>query len=315
MAISAAIRLLDAEPEIGQFMSEAERAEARNVTLPVTRLAKGQVDIGAVLEEADAFGAIVLEGMLFQRMRIGEQVGHRLLGPDDVLSLTRQARSMLFSHTDCRVVAPVRMALLGRELLVAVRRWPGLLAGLHVRVAEQSDRLAAQLVICQLPRVDQRLLAIMWLLAESWGQVTPVGTSLPLHLTHDVLGGLVGARRSTVTLALGELADQGSVIRQDRGWLLIGGPPVSSLPLAATEEPRVLEPTATIWESSGADEELADADGTGAELLATVRRLRAEHLHNRELVRTQLERLRSSRERVIKGRTRASRVNRPAAPS
>ncbi len=48
-----------------------------------------------------------------------------------------------------------------------VRRWPGLLAGLHVHVAEQSERLAAQLVICQLPRVDQRLLAIMWLLAES----------------------------------------------------------------------------------------------------------------------------------------------------
>ena len=34
---------------------------------------------------------------------------------------------------------------------------------------------------------------MMWLLAESWGQVTSAGTTLPLTLTHDTLGGLVGA--------------------------------------------------------------------------------------------------------------------------
>jgi hypothetical protein len=79
-------------------------------------------------------------------------------------------------------------------------------------------------MICQLPRVDERLLALMWLLAESWGQVTPAGTLLPIALTHAALGGLIGARRPTVTLALGNLTAAGVIRRQPRGWLLLGSP-------------------------------------------------------------------------------------------
>ena len=86
-------------------------------------------------------------------------------------------------------------------------------------------RLTGQLVICQLPRVDQRVLAIMWLLAESWGQVTPGGVRLPLALTHETLGAMVGARRPTVTLALRKLSQQGAIIHQESGWLLLEPPP------------------------------------------------------------------------------------------
>ena len=52
----------------------------------------------------------------------------------------------------------------------------------------------------------------MWLLAESWGRVTQAGIRLPLGLTHDVLGALVGARRPTVTLALRELTERGAIL-------------------------------------------------------------------------------------------------------
>ena len=108
------------------------------------------------------------------------------------------------------------MAILGSEVLIAAHRWPRIVAGLNARIGEQSERLTTQLAICQLPRVDQRVLAMMWLLAESWGRVTAAGTTLPLALTHDALGALVGARRPTVTLALGELTDRGAIVRQDR---------------------------------------------------------------------------------------------------
>ena len=87
------------------------------------------------------------------------------------------------------------------------------------------QRLTGQLVICQLPRVDQRVLAILWLLAESWGHVTPGGVRLPLALTHETLGALIGARRPTVTLALRKLSEKGSIVRQDSGWLLLEPPP------------------------------------------------------------------------------------------
>ena len=62
-------------------------------------------------------------------------------------------------------------------------------------------------------------MAGMWLLAESWGRVTPAGTRVLISLSHEVLGGLVGARRSTVTLAVSRLAERGSLIRQDDEWL------------------------------------------------------------------------------------------------
>ena len=65
------------------------------------------------------------------------------------------------------------------------------------RAVESSERLATQLAISHLPRVDERVMAVMWLLAEVWGHVTPSGIRLRLALTHDALGELVGAQRST----------------------------------------------------------------------------------------------------------------------
>jgi hypothetical protein len=44
---------------------------------------------------------------------------------------------------------------------------------------------------------------------------------VPIELTHTALGHLIGARRSTVTLALGELSRLGAVVRRDDGaWVL-----------------------------------------------------------------------------------------------
>lgn len=90
-------------------------------------------------------------------------------------------------------------------------------------------------------------MALMWLLAEFWGRVTPAGIRLPLSLSHEVLGGLVGARRSTVTLAVSKLADRGSLIRHEEEWLILEPPtsPVSSHP----EAPHLLltPPATSLW--------------------------------------------------------------------
>lgn len=54
---------------------------------------------------------------------------------------------------------------------------------------------------------------MLWHLADRWGRVTPDGVIVPLKLTHEALGRLVGAQRPTVTLALGELVASGRVTR------------------------------------------------------------------------------------------------------
>ncbi|MDX6554241.1 MAG: family transcriptional regulator, cyclic receptor protein, partial [Miltoncostaeaceae bacterium] len=80
--------------------------------------------------------------------------------------------------------------------------------------------------ISQLTRVDRRLKALFWHLAERWGRVSGDGVVVPLALTHRILGQLVGARRPTVSTALSELASSGELVRRDDGsWLLRGDPP------------------------------------------------------------------------------------------
>ena len=224
MRPASTIRLFDAEPDLIRFLGEEEAQLARETQLPVQSLPKGEIDLRRLLEPAGAFGALVLDGMLQQSLLLGTHSGLRLLGPGDVLSLTHAPGSMLISESGYRALVPTRVAMLEREMLIAVRRWPQIAAGLHAHVGEQSERLMTQLMICQLPRVDDRLLALMWMLAESWGQVTPAGTVLPIGLTHAALGGLIGARRPTVTLALGNLTANGLVRREPRGWLLLGSP-------------------------------------------------------------------------------------------
>ena len=85
--------------------------------------------------------------------------------------------------------------------------------------------------ISQLHRVDRRLLALFWHLAERWGRMTADGVVLPMTLSHRMLGQLIGARRPTVPTALGELARRGDIRRCDDGtWLLTRARSVSPSP-------------------------------------------------------------------------------------
>ncbi|MFL5795732.1 MAG: helix-turn-helix domain-containing protein, partial [Actinomycetota bacterium] len=75
-------------------------------------------------------------------------------------------------------------------------------------------------------RVDDRLLLMLWHLAERWGRVHPDGVVVPLPLNHQRLADLVGAHRPSVTTAMGELTRSGAVSRRDDGdWVLHGAPP------------------------------------------------------------------------------------------
>ena len=56
--------------------------------------------------------------------------------------------------------------------------------------------------------------------------MTGEGVLLPLRLTHQILAQLIGARRPSVTTAVGELTSAGLASRRpDGSWVLHGGPP------------------------------------------------------------------------------------------
>ena len=112
------------------------------------------------------------------------------------------------------LLSPSSFAVLDRRFAAELARWPEVTAALFDRLSERSLRLATTQAISQLTRVDRRLKALLWHLAERWGRVSGDGVVVPLALTHRILGQLVGARRPTVSTALGELAERGELTRR-----------------------------------------------------------------------------------------------------
>lgn len=315
MADSPLVRLLAVDPDIGRFLTADERAAADELSLPVHRLQKGPLDVDSLLAKANAFAAFILDGLLLHRLVVADQPSLRLLGPGDFLSLSGPGPSLL-AESRCDVAAPTRLAMLGNEILIAAHRWPRIVAGLYVAGAEQAERLGTQLAICQLPRVDQRLLALFWLLAESWGTVGPHGTRLPLALTHDALGGLIGARRPTVTLALRELTDRGAIVRQSDGWLLLEAPPEPSTPSESVGETVLIENGPTDWATEPSQED-AGREAFWAELRAHVNRLRQHHRDEAEHFQERMTRTKRVRDQAALSRRRIARdaLSRRRAPS
>ncbi len=294
MSSDTAIRLSEAEPALLRFLLPDDRMPAGDILLPLASLDPGE-DLHELIGGARAFAAIVLDGMLVQPLSVNGHAGMRLLGPGDVVSLVEVPQPDQVDVGGCRASGAVRMALLEREILLAARRWPLIVAGLHARGAQQTNRLLAQMMICQMPRVDERVMAIMWLLADVWGQAMPVGTLLRLKLTHQLIGELVGARRPTVTLAVGELVDRGALLRQDGGWLLLERPEVrlrmDTPSREMLDEPRVLEAAASKW--APRSEPRASIDDQGTELRGRIAQLREQHERNQAIMRGRLDELRS----------------------
>lgn len=305
------IGLLDAEPEFGRDLDEEARQHARRVQLLVFKL-DGEVDIDGLLRTREAFAALLLDGVVLHAIRVAEQPTLRLLGPGDLLGAL-QRQSPMLDGSDSHAVPETRVALLDDRVLAAGQRWPRLFAALYRKSAEQSERVALQLSICQLPRVTDRLLALMWLLAESWGRVTTSGVTLPLALTHDTLGAMIGARRPTVTLAIGELCDRGAIIKQDHGWLLLERIAISSAARSQPDPPTLFDVSATPWAAPNlrADE----PHWSHAELLESVSRLRSQHQKNREQVSRRLAEARRTRDRISQRRAELRIRRSPEAPS
>jgi CRP/FNR family cyclic AMP-dependent transcriptional regulator len=221
--------LLELDPDLGQLL-DGERLETarRDLQVAVHSLTPGSWGIDKLSGASpDHIGLLVIDGVLAREVLVSDTVSTELLGPGDVLRpwRLRDGSTLLRHSIRWIVLTPSRIALLDRRLGVQAARYPEVHAALLDRVTERALRLAVTQAISQLNRVDRRLLALFWHLAERWGRMTADGVAVPMTLSHRMLGQLVGARRPTVSTALGELAKEGELVRRDDGtWLLTGAP-------------------------------------------------------------------------------------------
>jgi CRP/FNR family transcriptional regulator, cyclic AMP receptor protein len=223
--------VLEDDPDLHDRVPEQDRRRAlTDVVARVETLDIGTWDEPDSPENTrDGFGLLVLDGLLARRVTLGRFDCTELLGQGDLLrpwSFAGAAAASVPSQVTWNVVEPVRLASLDRRFALAVAPWPELSAALMDRIVQRARWLAFQLAVCHVVRVDTRLLLMMWHFADRWGRMTKDGARVSLPVTHSVLASVVGARRPSVTTALGRLQDDGLIERlPDGAWLLHGSPP------------------------------------------------------------------------------------------
>jgi CRP/FNR family transcriptional regulator, cyclic AMP receptor protein len=325
------MRLLDVEPELASHLREDDRAEARQrLVVRAVTLAAGADARTAGDQRDHPFGLLVVDGILLQDVRLAGRSSVQLLGRGDLL-MPRQTASDLGGALRWTAATPTTLAVLDDRVQAPLALWPGLAIGLMERAAQQLARAAAHAALLQVPRVEDRLEATFWDLADRWGRVTPSGVHLPLKLTHDVLARLVGGARPTISLALTALTDDGVVARcQDGTWLLVADRPATLLPETYAVPPAALIPTTP--EEPPAVQHAPWLPDARAELLATAQRIGLEHAMAADRAEVDRDRFAATREhsrsvrekiaadRAVRQATRAAgpaalRPRRPAAPS
>lgn len=241
------VSLLDAAPDLGGSLDVNGHGTVSMVHVRVLRVGVGPWDPRKLSMEGAPLGLLVVDGALARITAVGGRRAVELVGDGDLLwpwdddalgaeaqRRSAQPRALAPVNTDgdgdlhapghavaaWTAVAPTRVALLDARVAALAGRLPALAGELVARGARRARSLSAQLALSQVPRIDARLHGFLWHLAERHGRVRPDGVLLPLPLTHELLAGMVGARRPSVTTALGQLNRRGVVTRVAEGWLL-----------------------------------------------------------------------------------------------
>ncbi len=222
-------RLLDLDPDLGSDLGAEQFQQARAaVVVPLLELRPADWDLEALAADAvvrgTLLGLFIIDGLVARELLLLDQRSTQLHGPGEIIALSRGERTSLPVTTRLAVPDGARVAILDDRVLAATQRWPRLGARLFQQAILQFERAAAHQAISQLPRVEDRLVAMFWHLADRWGRVCPDGVLIDLTLTHAALGRLVGARRPTVSLGLQLLDERGTVSRRPDGrWLIASG--------------------------------------------------------------------------------------------
>jgi CRP-like cAMP-binding protein len=219
------VRLLEAEPDLGRWLSPAdfENARARAV-LPVTDLDEGTWHARILTQDegvrGHVHGFLVVSGVLAQNVRLLDRTSIRVIAPGDIALLDGLENDSIPTHWTWSTLAPSQLAILDQRLLLFGRRWPALLSAIMARAGEQTRHAQIQHAISNQPRVEDRLILLFWTLGDRIGVVRSEGLSVPVQLKHETIAQMIGARRPTVSLALSSLAERGLVYRTTEGWLV-----------------------------------------------------------------------------------------------
>jgi CRP/FNR family cyclic AMP-dependent transcriptional regulator len=217
--------LLDLDVDLAESLDLRMRLAARPaITANTFDVDAGQVRLAESLDTAlHGPGVLVLDGVLAVNVRVGGRIATELLGAGDLVEPREEAfEDLLACEIDWRALVPMRFAVLDASFAERVRPWPQIMQALLRRTERRTRNLNVQRAITSQPRLEVRLALLLWHLAARWGRVEPGGIRLPIPLTHQLLGRLVGAERPSVSHALSRLSRAELVTGQGDEWHLHG---------------------------------------------------------------------------------------------
>lgn len=174
---------------------------------------------------SDELGYFVVAGMLLRRVTVEGGRSVELLAVGDLLLPWREERAS-FSQSEWQVIDHARLAALDLRAESPHLQSPAIVAAIAARSIDRARAFALQSAIMSIVGIEERLRALLWAFAERWGRVLPEGVEIEVNVPQAVLAEMVGARRPTVSLALGSLCERGLLVAPEPGrWILQGEPP------------------------------------------------------------------------------------------
>jgi len=205
-----------ATPSRGGFSGTAARLAEATI-----QLRRGRWDPRVDAPAAGGFAVLVLDGLLMREVHLDRTPAAQLVIPGETIDPFGDHAAVVSEHrVTWLVVRDARLAVLGARFASALSRVPALGVALCRHQLEQAERAARHAAVAQLPRVEQRIVALLCVLAEDRGRVVRDGVLVDLPLTHQAIGQLIGAKRPTVSLALKVLDANGLVRRRGSEWLV-----------------------------------------------------------------------------------------------
>jgi CRP/FNR family transcriptional regulator, cyclic AMP receptor protein len=229
-APGSGVRVLEVDHGLAGRLSPRERERLTPLLrVPVEFLEAGSWRPGDRHCNPATFGLLVIDGMILRDVVVGGRRCAELLGPGNLLRPGFEPddvdASVPATPEWCVLDGHTRVAILDERASRLIGRFPGLVAELLDRSLIRARSLQFQLALTQVQGVDTRLELLFWHLADRWGRVTPAGVVVPMPLTHEMLGRLLGARRPSVSSALSAMTAEGRIDRCDEGWILHGEQP------------------------------------------------------------------------------------------
>jgi hypothetical protein len=206
--------LLDIDDDLAEDFDARTRAAARQrATVRTVAAPAGNCDLSPWFEAAgDGPGLLIIDGLLAFDTSVGDRTATELVGAGDLLQApSHRPEEMLERLDGWRALCPTRLALLDTDFADRMRPWPKIVEELLRRPGRRiADVDMLRAITCQ-PRLEVRLVLLLWHFAARWGRVEPAGIRVTLPLTHGLLGQLVAAERPSITHALARLARAGLV--------------------------------------------------------------------------------------------------------